>query len=1339
MSNIQGGTLEFDVLFNSGQIDRAFEETKRRVQGFSDATVAGGAKMEAAYNEAARYIQKGFETIGNAIGMNETAIANLQKKYNDLGTAAAEAFAKGNDNQYRNLTQQQTVIQQEIAERKKVVAALNEQDAALVKHTQLLEDEKNKIDNASNAQVRFRTQLMNVKNEMMKLQQAGKTNTEEFRQLTAEATRLQQAMNIANKQVKILANPNQNFQGIIQGLSGISAGFTVANGAIALFGSKNEDLQKTMMKIQALMSITMGLQSMYQLSLSTSAFRLTTLTKIQNLYSAAVFNTGKAFIKFGVSAGVARIAAQALMATLTLGLGVAITAAITLISKYISKQKEAKKATEEFNKKVAESAAKPIATINELSIAWKRLGNDMKAKEQFIDSNKDKFNSLGVSVKNAADAEKLLIENKDKFIASQILKAKALAATELATEKYKLALLKQEEGKNVSGGSKQSQMRRKVTLSLEAQKFEEEAQKLFEQAANFTAEEQKILAKIGQSANNITEGSITALEKNISKLKDQYQNAATDLERSGLAKQIQEQEKILAKMDLLRKNKNKEKEKDPVVKELEEKKKAYQEYFKWLNAGYQNEAKQEFSTLLESGKTYKEYLQNKLKDTTLSLEQIHEINNRLAEETQKTVMQEFEKGLQDQMNNARSVLEMLNVIEQKRKDLETDESGLKEQKTTVLDKQEEDVVKKAEEETRDMLRSYSDYLDKKINREIAFNNQMHLLKQKFKKSETDEEREKINNLMKLYEEMYDAQIDSFEDLEQINADSIYRYGTFEQKRLAITKEYEKLIKAARIKGHEDVAKKLEGERDLEIMKEMKQYKEFFGDVSEISIKTLENTRRVLLSMMKAAYEAGKITAEQYKQLINDINKQADSAYKGRGMESIFGNSKTGGFMNMIFGEGDLENKISSFKNMFSGAKGDMASMAGTSGEVAGNMGEAAGSAQGAAGGAAATLAIIDAIIKGVYQTLRAVSDTLRVIAEYQDSIGNSDASDTLGDWADTINAVNETAMSGWENLKSGNVMGAISDTISMPFKLLTTLNRIHDKDIEKKIQNHAKSVRELQKAYSDLERQVDKALGSERYTTQKSELENLKKQQAEYAAMADAEREKKKSDASKIEEYENAIYENGIKMLEIIDGMREDIIGGTAASIASDLGNAFIDAFAAGENAADAWGKKVDDIVGNIVRKMIIQKFIEPKIGEIVDRHTKNWVNEDGTFAGEDVVMSGAIKMGEELKDFGENVLKPLSDALNQYYPLGTDANINSLSGAIKGASQESIDLLAGQTNAVRVNQVEGIEIMRNSLIQLTMIKANTSKANEYLEQIEKNTKNTHYDPLRSQGITTGL
>jgi len=75
------------------------------------------------------------------------------------------------------------------------------------------------------------------------------------------------------------------------------------------------------------------------------------------------------------------------------------------------------------------------------------------------------------------------------------------------------------------------------------------------------------------------------------------------------------------------------------------------------------------------------------------------------------------------------------------------------------------------------------------------------------------------------------------------------------------------------------------------------------------------------------------------------------------------------------------------------------------------------------------------------------------------------------------------------------------------------------------------------------------------------------------------------------------------------------------------------------------------------------------------------------------------------------------------------------LSGAIKGITQEQADLLAGQTNAMRINQVEGNELMRNQLLHLASIDLKIGITNQYLENIDNKINNNLSDPLRAQGI----
>jgi hypothetical protein len=1357
--NIQGGALEFDVLFNNGQIDRALEETKKRVQGFSDATAAGGEKMEAAYQSAARYIEQGFETIGNTIKINETAIAKLQKKYNDLGAAAAEAFMKGDDNKYRNLTQQQAVIQNEIKERKKVVAALNEQEAALLKHNQQLEEEKNKVDNAANAQLRFRTQLMNVKNEMMRLQQAGQTNTEEFRRLTAEATRLQQAMNIANKQVKNLANPNLTFQGVISGLSGISGAASVAQGAIGLFAEKNEDLQKIMLKVQSLMAITMGLQQVNQTLLSTSAFRLGIVTKAQQLWTTAQARYVVVQRAANIASAAGTIANKGLatsfkMVSLAIksipGIGwllAAITALVVIYTKITSKAREAKKAQEEFYKSVAENASKPISTINLLSIAWSKLGNNLKAKEQFIEDNKDKFNSLGASVKTAAEAEKLLIDNKDKFIASQILKAKALAATELASEKYKVALEKmlstEKPQKYIGTGNLRNQKfdtgsliqqfgRSKseddllneglIKINPQWEKYQQtmknnfaEANKMFEQAANFTQKEQAILAKIGQSANNITEGSIAALGKNINKLKDQYQNAATDLERSGLAKQIQAQEKILAKMDLLRSGKKDKKDKDPFTKDLEDKKKAYTEYFRWLNAGYQSEAKQEFSELLKGGKTYLDYLKKMREDTSLTKEQIHQITNEIAQETNTTILGEFESSLQKQLNNAQTVIDMLNIIKQQREELakSTEETDpLKSEKEEIIDKQEEDVVKKQEETTKQLIAEYSNYTDKVIMLELELTNDLQLLEAKRAKATTEADKQAIDDIIKNRKQMYN-----------------------EDKANLLSAGYEatrKLIDLGQDKELLNISKKAftwEADRTKAMLETQKQAAQ----------RTLEELQQM---QKEAPTEEIAAEIEQLKLKIEELNAELEKMPNEKFQEMLSGFQKITGALGNLDGEvGEIFSSISSEIGNLKVAFDDTASKtdkisAGISGIVdIINMVSSASAER-----KRVEKEFYKNQIALVHEYALALNEQLRLQSElagsgfvtnYAGKIedGFNALSHATAQYQDALGKLNEGKAKvslrnavDWGNVGKGAAAGAAAGAAigSVVPVIGTAIGAI--------VGGIGGAVTGL---FGGKKKKEQYGGLLEVFPELVDDAGNLNKELAESIINTNQVDDKTKQLIQNALDWADAVEEANKQIKEIV------------TDLAGDLGNsiktAMIDAWKAGEDSSKKMFEAASQSLEKFIEDLVYSTIFSDIFDEFADRLAKSL-----SPTGDGDIVDDYDYLMDKLDERDDLYLASLEAIRNRAKQRGfdlwtpdEDANKpTSLSGAIKGASQESIDLLAGQTNAVRVNQVESIEILRNSLIQLTMINANTSKANQHLEKIEKNTNNIPYDPLRAQGIT---
>ena len=100
----------------------------------------------------------------------------------------------------------------------------------------------------------------------------------------------------------------------------------------------------------------------------------------------------------------------------------------------------------DVNKKLEESAnsiGDQISKIKLLQKQWAGLGNDLSAKQKFVDESKDAFDELGVSVSNVNDAENLLVKSTDDFIKAMEMRAMAAAGLELAAEKYKEAFIKQ--------------------------------------------------------------------------------------------------------------------------------------------------------------------------------------------------------------------------------------------------------------------------------------------------------------------------------------------------------------------------------------------------------------------------------------------------------------------------------------------------------------------------------------------------------------------------------------------------------------------------------------------------------------------------------------------------------------------------------------------------------------------------------------------------------------------------------------------------------------------------------------------------------------------------------
>lgn len=290
-----------------------------------------------------------------------------------------------------------------------------------------------------------------------------------------------------------------------------------------------------------------------------------------------------------------------------------------------------------------------------------------------------------------------------------------------------------------------------------------------------------------------------------------------------------------------------------------------------------------------------------------------------------------------------------------------------------------------------------------------------------------------------------------------------------------------------------------------------------------------------------------------------------------------------------------------------------------------------------------------------------------------------------------------------------------------------------------------KSVEKIADAYAKVSYTADKALGSEKYENARSQLKNLAEQQILIQQQIDKESSKKKTDNSKIQDWKNQIEELAEEMATIINEMMEDIIGYTAEDLASTLGDAFWDAFKSGEDAAQAWGDKVNEIVSDILKKMMVQELLEKPIGEIFNKYKTKWFGTDGNFKGFNAVEGSLTDFANELNSlvtgFSEG-MESLPDELKSII-LG-DATREGTSKGIATASQESVDennarltTIQGHTYTLVQGMNELNQTSNAMLEKLSGIEKNTASTNDKLDTMGKNIKTLRdtVDDISSRGI----
>lgn len=1402
--NIQGGGLSFEISGTNKQLLSVLNESKKAIQEFQGAAVLGGKEMDGAFARAAQAIDKAFANIDVIVDTNKAAIRELEDEYKRLGVEASKALSAGNKEEATALQAKQAQIREEINLRQQVIDETGKQADALLREEQQLKKAQEAAEQNTNAHTSLRMQLRNAREQLAQMEQAGLRGTETFKKLQQECGRLANAIGDAQTQARIFSHDNAGLQGMIAGLSGVAGAFSAAQGAVALFAGENENLQKIMLKVQALMSITMGLQQVANALNKDSAFMLVTVAKAKELLAAAN-------IKLAAALHISTAAAAALMATLTLGLSVAITAIIFAISKFQSKQAEAKKAADEFNKKVAEAAGKPIAAFHSLQAEWLKLTDSLKDREKWVADNAGRFEELGFKVRSAKDAEDILINNSGKFIEAMMIRAKAIAAQDFAVDAYKEVIKAQEtldktwkiyvdkgHGYYTDGYGTRRETDHLMAKSDEWQEAEDalsRAQNTYNKYVNmqadFTAEERRLIESIGHSTSEVVEGSVAAAEKELQRLQGLYKDAATDAERATLARQIAAQQ---AEVDRISYKSGRggggSDNKDPFVEMLATRKGLYEKYLNWITSSdetVRNAAASEFAPLLAEGSSYLDYLERqrdaisaKTSKTAADLRNLTTLNNEIANATRESVISAFDAQLQQELAQCKTIGEMLATIERRRSELAGDNSDVDNAKAEILNTAEADTKEQARQETKALLNEYAAYLQEKIDFEESYARNKELLTRRAAQASTDAERRVAEAALAALEakreeyakrsgnEQYDALLEE--------------YQTYQQQETAILEKYAAQRALAEQQGNADMIAAINTKQQTELSKLAAQrlmasesWGQLFGDISRLSTTTINrllndiNSRKInfsaqfnpsdlkaindqlqraknelqtrnpflalrqSLSELRAAMKAESLldSDDPFVKSLEEKKKQyADYTDAINSSDATLAGAAKQAFADLL-AEGSsyvdmLRRKIAALNGLK--IKGELTIEGQNQLDI---LNAALNKEQGTAKSVGAAFkehfADIGSSISFVSSCFGSVVSGIKKMGISMDE----ETEAILGDIGGMLDGAAQLS----QGIATANPLGIIQGSIGFLSSAFSLFNS-RDRKAEKSIKKHEEAVTRLGRAYTELEHAVDNALGETVYQNQNALIANLRQQQNEIYGMINDEKSKKHTDWGKVEEYQERIADANRQIQDIIADITKSITQTSAGELANQLKDALMDAFESGEDAAKAFGDIANDVLKNAVANALKLQFLEKPLQQAIKQLQKDMgFDEEGNGSFDGLTPEEQARFKAAVAAAGAN-FKNAMDMYKDLFAELDDSDPTSLSGAIKGASQESIDLLAGQTNAVRQNQVVSIEIFRQQLTRLTSMDNRLGNIAASLLSILNRLGIDDEEDLRSQGIT---
>ena len=304
----------------------------------------------------------------------------------------------------------------------------------MAKNVQLTVDIKggDSVGKAAEATKNLKTQLRELQNDL----QSGKLTGKAFDEGIKKAGQMKDQINDVNNRVKALATdgPDVMLKGFGDMAAGIIGGFAAAQGAMALFGSENEDLQKSLMKVQGAVALLNGVQAINNALQSDSkaivalnTIKTNLLTFAQTRYTAAVGSSTGALKAFR-------------LVGMTLGIGIVVAAITGLI--YVFSQLESilpkidleQKALNDTMSDYAKGSSDANIEVHKMTKNFDLAKKGVISKEKALNTYNDKFGKTLGFAKDLNEAESIFIKKSESYVKLMGARAQANALYAKAAE-----------------------------------------------------------------------------------------------------------------------------------------------------------------------------------------------------------------------------------------------------------------------------------------------------------------------------------------------------------------------------------------------------------------------------------------------------------------------------------------------------------------------------------------------------------------------------------------------------------------------------------------------------------------------------------------------------------------------------------------------------------------------------------------------------------------------------------------------------------------------------------------------------------------------------------------